>query len=59
MNRETIATWHTENGKVTLTFCDYLSLAVWNNGRLAGCNLSVKKAQEIVNGLVGEVVWGD
>jgi len=51
--RETIAEW---NG-IKLTYDDRLYLAVSQNGRLAGANLSVEKAQEIVNRLAGKAVW--
>jgi len=54
---ETIATWNTKNGEVKATFCNWLNLAIWHNGRLAGCNLSVEKAQEIANEKAGEAIW--
>jgi hypothetical protein len=57
MDRETIAKWNTKNGKVKATYCEYLYLTIWHNGRLAGCNLSVEKAQEIANRIAGAAIW--
>jgi hypothetical protein len=54
---ETLGTWNTKNGTITVTFNSSYGLAVWHNGRISGAHMSTERAQELVNALAGEEVW--
>ena len=56
--REIIHNWVTFNGTIEVVYDKWLYLAVFHNGRMVGANLSVGKAQEIVNRIATTRIWG-